>query len=519
MPDPTLSLIHEAAPEPCPARFNAADYVMAAGRQEPQKIALTVLSGEAEIAETWRFADLERAILGVAGALKARGLARGERVALRLGNVSAFPVLFFGIQAAGGVAVPTSAQLTESEFLRLAEDMRPRFAAIADDLVLTAQLEGVELLPEAIWPDLMAHPPGVFEDMAAEDPAVLIYTSGTSGRPKGVLHAHRAAWARRMMWRGWYGLGAEDVMLHAGAFNWTYTLGTGLTDPWAAGAASVIHSAPWGPETWPEAASAHGATLFAAVPAIYRQILRSERDLTTAFATLRHGLVAGERLAAGLHCDWVARSGKPLYEALGMSEISTFISSGPDTPTRPGHAGRPQRGRRVAVLEAGEPVPRGMPGDLAVSTDDPGLMLGYLNREEETAHALSGPWFLTGDRAVMDTDGYISHLGRGDDVMTAQGYRISPQEVEEALATHPAIAEIAVTQIRMREDLALIGAFIVTRSDWPGDEALAAHAREHLAPYKCPHIWQPVEALPRTANGKLLRRRLAEQYVERVNLD
>ncbi|MEL6476789.1 MAG: AMP-binding protein [Pseudomonadota bacterium] len=510
MPDSPLSLIQEGLPEPCPTPFNMADYVMRAGRRTPEKIALTVLEGRASVAETWRYSALERAILGVAGALTARGLQRGDRVALRLGNVSAFPILFFGTIAAGGIAVPTSAQLTEAEFHRLAGDMRPRFAAIADDLALDRVPAGVTTLPQSDWPGVMAHPQGDYVQIGPDDPAVLIYTSGTSGRPKGVLHAHRAAWARRMMWRDWYGLGSTDVMLHAGAFNWTYTLGTGLTDPWAAGAASLIHSAPADADIWPEAARAHGATLFAAVPGLYRRLLRSVRDLAADFDMLRHGLTAGERLAEPLLSGWQERTGKPLYEALGMSEISTFISSGPGVPTRPGRAGRPQRGRRVAVLAGDTPVPRGTPGDLAVSTSDPGFMLGYFGRPEETQATLRGDWFITEDRAEMDAEGYIAHLGRSDDVMTAQGYRVSPQEVEEAIAAHPAVAEVAVCEIRPRDDLTLIAAFIVPNGVWPGENTLDAHARQSLAAYKCPRLWQRVEALPRTQNGKLQRRRLVE---------
>ncbi|MEM1277431.1 MAG: AMP-binding protein [Pseudomonadota bacterium] len=512
MPPLTRALYDLGQQPPCPLPFNMADYVMQAGRLQPEKTALLVLhSTQGDIAETWSFAALDRAIRATAAGLIARGLQPRDRVALRMGNLSDFPVLFFGTIAAGGIAVPTSAQLTPAEFARLAEDMTPRFVAMAEDLALPNP--GAEILRQAEWQSLRQTAPISPVRSQPDDPAFLIYTSGTSGRPKGVLHAQRAAWARRMMWADWYGLGQADVMLHAGAFNWTYTLGTGLTDPWAAGATSLIHTGPARAEDLPAIAQRHHATILAAVPGVYRRILRGKSDLNQAFADLRHALTAGEKMPQALAEDWQNRTGKPVYEALGMSEISTYLSSGPSCPPRPGAIGKPQTGRRVAILEAdGEPAPIGTEGALAISHRDPGLMLGYWNQPEATDASHRGTWFLTGDRAAMDQDGYVSYAGRADDVMTALGYRVSPQEVEDALIAHPAIQDAGVTQVQLRDDLTLIAAFCVAEGDWPGDDVLASFAAQHLAAYKCPRLWVQRTALPRTANGKLIRRQLAQSF-------
>ena len=510
-PRPGVSLVDDAPPPALPRRFNMAAHVLGAGAA-PDKTALTVLGAGGAVMERWSYADLDREIRATAAGLRAAGLGPGDRVALRLANSSTFPILFFATLAAGGVAVPTSAALTPGEFAVLAEDMAPRLVAVSDGLEVPAP-QGARLLGETEIAALSAHPPGPVADTAAEDPAFLIYTSGTGGQPKGVLHAHRSAHARRMMWQGWYGLGPRDVVLHAGAFNWTYTLGAGLTDPWAAGAATLIYTGPKDAHVWPRLAASHGATIFAAVPGVYRQMLRREEDLAGALAGLRHALTAGERLPEALAEAWQRRTGKPIHEALGMSEISTFISSSPSVPRRPGTAGRPQPGRRVAVLgEDGVPAPRGAPGRLAVSRRDPGLMLGYWRRPEETAAAFEGEWFLTGDRAVMDAEGYVTHLGRVDEVMIALGYRVSPQEVEEALAHHPGVAEIAVAELPVRNDLSLIAAFIVPAGAWPGEAALEGFAAERLADYKRPRLWIEVPALPRTANGKVLRRELVAAH-------
>jgi acyl-coenzyme A synthetase/AMP-(fatty) acid ligase len=277
-----------------------------------------------------------------------------------------------------------------------------------------------------------------------------------------------------------------------------------------------VHTGEGDASVWPHLAHERAATIFAAVPGVYRQMLRSDANFREAFATLRHGLTAGERLADALRREWRERTGLELHEALGMSEISTFVSGCPARPAPPGTAGYPQPGRRVAVLaEEGEaPVPRGTPGRLAVDARDPGLMLGYLDDPEATAAQRLGEWFLTGDRAVMRGDGAIEHLGRGDDVMNALGYRVSPQEVEEAMADHPGVAEIAVVELPVRADLSLVAGFVVPAGEWPGEESLAAWATERLAAYKRPRLWRAVERLPRTANGKLMRRALVATHRE-----
>ncbi len=229
-------------------------------------------------------------------------------------------------------------------------------------------------------------------------------------------------------------------MLHAGAFNWTFTLGTGLTDPWANGATAIIYTGEKDPAMWPRMMAETGATLFAGVPGVYRQMLKYAKPAPTDFGVLRHGLMAGESPPPGLFEDWEARTGRPLYEALGMSEISTYVSSGPGVPRKPGAVGKAQAGRRLAVLplDGGSgPLPAGEEGLLAVHRSDPGLMLGYWRRPQEERDVYRGEWFVGGDIAVIDADGYVFHRGRANDLMKALGYRVSPLEVEAVLAEHP----------------------------------------------------------------------------------
>ena len=350
-----------------------------------------------------------------------------------------------------------------------------------------------------------------------DDIAAILYSSGTTGRPKGVLHGQRTAWGRRPMYQGWYGISESDIVLHAGAFNWTYTLGVGLLDPWANGATAVLYNGAPDPAVWPELIARFGVTLFATVPSLYRRILKYGDLAPAKLASLRHGLTAGEALPPALLADWQARTGKDLFEALGMSEISTYVSTGPGMTPRPGSPGKPQAGRRVAILdvETGTPLPAGQTGLLAVHRSDPGLMLGYWRRPEEEELVYRGEWFAGGDLAHLDQDGYLWFHGRNDDILNTQGYRLSPLEIERALEHHPDIADVAVAEVAVSAELSVLAAFVVPHRPGVTETEILDWAAGHLASYKRPRTVIFLEKLPRTANGKLRRRELPGELPEK----
>lgn len=521
------------APLP-PPRFNMARYCI--GRSAatyPDKKALLVFDtvNGGTPAEVFTYRELEDAILRVAAALKARGLRPGDRLLLRLPNTSAFPLLFFGAIAAGIVPIPTSSQLTSSEAAFLAHDAGVAAVAASDDFDISGLNAGeatLRIFRTAAIDEMLDFPvQGTYAPTSANDPAYMVYTSGTTAHPKGVVHAHRAAWGRQPMYDGWYGLTSADRMLHAGAFNWTYTLGTGLTDPWAIGATAIIYTGEKTPDIWPRLIAASGATLFAAVPGVFRQILKYARrsrephEALGPLGALRHGLIAGETPPPELFSDWKEATGLELYEALGMSEISTFVSASPSVPRRPGTIGKAQPGRSIAILpdaDDGEqspetPLPPGCDGMLAVHRTDPALMLGYWNRPEEERCVWRGEWFIGGDRARMDADGYVTHLGRANDVMKVLGYRVAPQEVEAVLLRHPEVVEAACFQHEVSPGVSIMVACLVPDNPDrpPAAEAIAAFAAEYLAGYKRPRKFLFVPSLPRTPNGKIRRADLAVQ--------
>lgn len=495
-------------PPPCPDPFNLADHVLAPGLTHPDKIALSVISLSG--AERWSHGRLRAACLGLAAELSSR-VPKGGRVLLRLGNTVEFPVAFLAAAAADLVPVPVSAQLTAAELADISAQIQP--ALILHDPELPLHSCDTPVMPRSELADCFDRPALDPVLGSPERPGYIVFTSGTSGRPRAVLHAHRAIWARRMMHDGWYGLRESDRLMHSGAFNWTYTLGTGLLDPWSAGATALIPAKGVTAAQIPLLLKRHDATILASVPGIYRQILNAAP--LPALPRLRHGFSAGETLSPSLRDKWRAATGTDVHEAFGMSECSTFVSGAPDRPAPRGGLGYAQPGRRVAIVDAqGEVQPRNTQGIIAVDRRDPGLCLGYVGHRDEFEARLAGEWFLTGDEAQMDDEGAVIYLGRADDMMNAGGFRLSPIEAETALLAHPAISEAAVLEIQVKPEVSVIGAFIVTRAALD-DTAISAHMSERLARYKHPRIYLRLDSLPRNANGKLNRRALREIYEAR----
>ncbi len=480
-----------------------AAYVLARADELPDKVALSIVGGGGQ--EDWRYGDLKRAVLGTGTGLLRAGIAPGQYLLMRLGNSVEFPITYLAAISVGIIPVPTSAQLTVGEIGAIAAALSPAGVVVADGVALPDTPVPVQIsLGELRDMRTLSAAQVALGD--ANRPAYVIFTSGTSGVARGVVHAHRAIWARRLMWDGWYGLREDDRLLHAGAFNWTYTLGTGLMDPWACGATALIPEAGTSAPELPDLMARHGASIFAAAPGIYRQMLRG--DLPP-LPTLRHGLSAGEKLPEATAAAWQRATGTQLYEAFGMSECSTFISSAPGRMAPAGCLGYVQRGRRVAILEDARPVEIGQPGVIAIDRNDPGLMLGYLNDAAATGARFRGDWFLTGDRGVMDADGAVTYLGRDDDMMNAGGYRVSPIEVEAAMRRHPGITECAAVETRVKADTSVIALFYTGKNPLETRD-LSDHAAANLARYKQPRLFHHVPALPRGANGKLLRRALRD---------
>lgn len=497
-----LSVFDKGAFAPCPSPFNMAEHVLARADALADKTALAVVGRDDT--EEWSFRDFKAAVLGTGAGLLQAGLTPGQHLLMRLGNSVDFPITYLGAIAVGIIPVPTSAQLTAPELDKMMPDLKPAATVCQPGVSLPTDPGKIITLEELRkFRALKAAP---FDKGDPDRPAYIVYTSGTSGHARGVVHAHRAVWARQMMWQGWYGMTEADRMLHAGAFNWTYTLGTGLIDPLSIGATALIPAPGLDPADLARILKFQRATIFAAAPGVYRRLLREAPDLD--LPNLRHGLSAGEKMAAGIAAAWEKRTGRPVHEAYGMSECSTFISGSPGAPATTGTSGRPQPGRRVAILnEAGTPCQVGEPGQIAISRQDPGLMLGYLGAPGETAARMRGEWFLTGDQATMDKDGGVAYLGRADDMMNAGGFRVSPMEVERAFAGFEGMGDCAAVEISVKADTCVIALYYEADADL-SEPALISHAEGQLATYKRPRIYRRIDKLPRAANNKIARKAL-----------
>jgi acyl-coenzyme A synthetase/AMP-(fatty) acid ligase len=431
----------------------------------------------------------------------------------------------------GAIAVPTSTLLTAEEVVYLAEDSAA--AVLVTDkaawVTLKDKLQGASRLRHVLLsgPGDIVEVPGVdVQDLdaaldviqewdiphstKANDPAYLVYTSGTTGYPKGVLHAHRSLIGRSPASTYWFDFAKHsDRIMHSGKFNWTYVLGSGLMDPLYLGKTVIVHEGKNDANTWPRLINKHGATIFVGVPTIYRQIVQKSEFTKADVPTLRHCMSAGEHLSDEVLTEWHERFGVEIYEAVGMSEFSYYLCQTKSRPIRPGSAGFPQPGHAIQLLnpETLKPVEPGEEGMICVPDDDPGLFLEYWNLPEETTKLRHDGWFFTGDYARYDEDGYIWFLGRKDDIIKSFGYRVSPYEIERVLKSHPAVADCASVGEEIEKDKVLVVAYVIPQagSDITADQLLA-FGRKHLATYKAPKAIYLANDFPRTKNGKILRR-------------
>ena len=482
------------------------------------------------------FAELSAQTNRFAQLLLNLGVKAGDRVLIRLPNSLDYPIAFLGAMKMGAIAVPTSTLLTAEEVAYLAKDSgasvlvtdAPAWQAMEDQLVNglrdTPNLSHI-LLSQITF----TQPHGCLNVMSLEtalsgikafdtlpqtkanDPAYLVYTSGTTGYPKGVLHAHRALLGRAPASQYWFDFAkdSQDRIMHSGKFNWTYVLGSGLMDPLYLGKTVIVHEGKNDAHTWTNLIAKHQATIFVGVPTIYRQIIQKTQSMQADVPSLRHCMSAGEHLSDEVLSQWRARFGADIYEAVGMSEFSYYLSQSKLRPIRAGSAGFPQPGHNIKLLdpETLKEVPMGEEGMICVPDSDPGLFLCYWNLDEETAKYKHDSYFFTGDYAKYDADGYIWFLGRKDDIIKSFGYRVSPYEIERVYKNHPDVADCAAIGEELEKDKVLVACYVILKPDSATTaDDLAAFGKQHLAAYKAPKTVYLAHDFPRTKNGKILRK-------------
>lgn len=526
---------------------------------EKAKQAALIIENQDTGQDTVTYQELSQLTAQFANTLKKHAIELDERVLIRLPNSIEYPVSFFGCIKYGAVSVPTSTLLAASEVAYLAKDSGARVLVthksmwleleqeLSDTDVKLVILTGEGELPSSnnyqlidfngeltdASPDFSTHQSGI------NDPAYLVYTSGTTGFPKGVLHAQRALLGRLPASRFWFDLDdaidtnanetnafetninetniietkANERIMHSGKFNWTYVLGSALMDPLLHGHTVIAYEGQNDANTWPKLIDKHQCTIFIGVPTIYRQIVQKTDYQGKDLPSLKHCMSAGEHLSDEMQQAWEERFGAPIYEAIGMSEVSYYISQHKDATVVPGAAGFVQPGHFVELLDKDfQPVPQGEEGMICIREDDPGLFLEYWKLPDATKDARHDGWFFTGDYARQDEKGYIWFLGRKDDIINTFGFRVSPHEVERIFKAHPDVSDCVAVGEDIATDKTLVSICVIKAPDATlTEEQILDYGLEHLAKYKAPKKVYFMQEYPRTKNGKVLRKQLVQQ--------
>ncbi|MFN4091705.1 MAG: AMP-binding protein [Brevundimonas sp.] len=443
------------------------------------------------------------------------GLVPGNRVLLHGPNSSWTVMAWFAILKAGGVVVATMPMLRAAELATVIDKAQVTHALVYvafADVVAEAQAMAPTLkyvMDSATLQPTCMTKPVTFDvvDTAAEDPALIAFTSGTTGKPKGCVHFHRDVLAMADTFaRHVVKLTKDDIVVGTPPIAFTFGLGGLVVFPAAVGAATVFPDRP-GFEALAETIASRRATALVTAPTGYRALLKltGQHDLSS----LRTCVSAGEALPAATSDAWHEATGIRIIDGIGSTEmIHVFISASGDD-IRPGATGRAVPGYEARIQdEAGSPLPPGETGRLAVRGP---TGCRYLDDERQANYVRDG-WNLTGDIYRQDMDGYFWFVARADDMIVSSGYNIGAPEVENALLTHPAVAEAAVVGAPDEERGQIVKAFVVVNAGHAASDALRTTLQDHvkavIAPYKYPRALDFVDALPKTTTGKIQRFRL-----------
>lgn len=511
-----------------PEAFNfGADVVDALAADEDRLALIWCDASGAE--ERLTFANVSRASNRLARTLADSGVAKGDRVIIMLPRWPQWQIAMTACLKLGAVVVPCITMLTE-------RDLAYRLEHSGANAIITTT-DGAAKVPEDArlragiavggatgwrdWDEALASGSDCFDAaiVYAEDPAAIYYTSGTTGGPKGVTHAARALYVWRATARYWLDLGEGDLMWCTADTGWSKAGTSILFGPWSCGAAVLFYDGPFDPRKRLELLERYRVTVFCAAATELRALVyedTSRHDLSA----LRHTVSAGETLNPEVARRWSELTGVPCREGYGQTESLMSVHNYPPTEFRDGSAGLPLPGYTVSVLDdTGEPVGRDGTGILAIKQPNPNMMLGYWGEPERMREHIvtnaDGEWWLTGDTATMDGDGYVYFLGRGDDVINSAGYRIGPVEVENVLLEHPAVRECAAVASPDPERGEVVKVFVVLAEANAGSDTLVRELQEHCkaltAPYKYPRKVEFVADLPKNVAGKVLRGELRRQ--------
>jgi len=470
------------------------------------------------------YGSLRNQVEGLAASLQTFGFGRGDRIAMALPNGIEVITAFFAVTATAATAAPLNPAYTTEEFRFYLEDIeakalivppgggeQARAAAPAGTLLIEARLSSTGQVHFAL-----AHSSPLSRkhtDPTSDDVALFLHTSGTTSRPKGVPLSHANLLASAAHVAATYALTPDDVSLCVMPLFHVHGLVASTLAMLRSGG-TVVTPPRFSASAFWSVVKAQRATWYTAVPTIHQVLLaRADEDHAPASGTsgLRFIRSCSSALAPATMAGLEARFGCPVLEAYGMTEAAHQIASNPLPPEerRPGSVGR-GTGVQIAIMDdAGTLLPSGAQGEVVIK--GPNVTRGYHNNPEANAAAFTDGWFRTGDQGVLDADGYLTLVGRLKELINRGGEKISPREVDEALLTHPAVAEavcFGVPDSKYGEEVA---AAVVLRAT-ASEADLVAHCRERLAAFKVPKAIYVVTQIPRTATGKIQRRTVAAAF-------
>jgi acyl-coenzyme A synthetase/AMP-(fatty) acid ligase len=480
------------------------------------------------------FGDFSRLSNKFANAAREMGIKRGDRVMVVMGHVPQAHAVLTALLKLGAIAVPNSTQLrgnqlqfraqhtksvaivSSSEAVAEIDAVREGMPGLRQFTCLSGEREGWEAYQRLME---VASEEFTAEDTISGEDALILYTSGTTAHPKGALHTHGFTYAKRVFARYWLDLREGDRVWCTAPTGWAKDIWNVL-GPWSLGNEIFVHEGPFDPLERLALIGRYGITVLCQAPTEYRALANTSGFENADLSSLRHAVSGGATLNPAVIRRFQKLHGITIYEGYGQTEATRIVGNFPGLETRVGSMGKPAPGCDVRIIDGkGNELPPGNQGEIALSADNPALMKGYWQQPEETEAVMRNGFYVTGDRGSRDEDGYLWFEGRADDVIISAGARIDPQELEEALSGHPAIAESAAVGRPDAEWGEIVRVYVVLAGGYEPDAELIQQIRDYAKSVTDLHKYlreiEFVDRLPKTISGKIrrseLRRRLSDQ--------
>jgi acetyl-CoA synthetase/medium-chain acyl-CoA synthetase len=477
------------------------------------------------------FGDFSRLSNRIANAMRDVGVGRGDRVMVLLGKVPEWHAILTGLLKLGAIAIPCAPQLRSGDLKFRAEHSGsvamvsgPEGIGEVDKMRTDApNLKHFVSVGEENdgWEPFEGLVEGASDDFTAEDAlsdegAFILYTSGTTKNPKGVLHTHGYTYAKRMQAQYWLDLQEGDRLWCTSGTGWAKSIWNVYLGPWSWGTEIFFHEGGFDPAERLDLIQGYEITVLCQAPTEYRLLAKTPELESADLSKLRHAVSAGEPLNPPVIERWKELHGITIYDGYGQTENTLLVGNFPGLEVRPGSMGKPSPGCDVKVIDLdGNECQPDEPGDIALAGRIPPLFKEYWEQPDETEAVFRDGYYLTGDRAYRDEDGHLWFVGRADDVILSAGYRIGPFEVESVLIEHPAVVESAVVPAPDEDRGSVVKAYVVVGKDHEPSDELAREIQDfckgQTAPYKYPRQIEFVPELPKTTSGKIRRVELRQR--------